>query len=579
MYIKFKTVTLAGFQSIGKATVELSNQGVVLIKGNNQYESYANSNGSGKSSIFESIFWAIYGRTSSGITDPTNRYTNNGCMVKLVFSIDNQEYTIIRSVKHKIYKTGLKLFKGSEDITARNKTDTEKIIKSDVIPFSQDIFLSTVFLSQGFSSRLSALQPSGRKERIEVLTDTASQIDSFRDKIMSLKGDYSSRYDSINRDISYKQGTYDNIESQVDSLLYEIAEAEKDIPESLRDVTVDEISDSLSNIESMRKNIDEEISSLRSDLLSCDSKIRRSEQDISSWKLEVSRLKSDILSISEGKKCPTCGQKITQDDSDTMIDSYYNKVSDYLSKIKTESEILEADRTRKDNISGQIDILESKRDKFSDKMNSLRNMLTELSRKRDTSKDKDKLKEYKASMVDIKTCIDELSEQLSKYEIKRDVAHHCTSLVAKQFRGYLLKGIIDFMNSRLYDYSKMLFSNDSDVVNLVVDSSKLDIYLKDALYDTLSGGERRKVDLALVLTQRDLALNIAGSSCNLLILDETMEHMDESATTSTLDLLGNIASELDSMFIISHNNYSIAYDSIITVTKNKDRISTISISG
>ena len=116
------------------------------------------------------------------------------------------------------------------------------------------------------------------------------------------------------------------------------------------------------------------------------------------------------------------------------------------------------------------------------------------------------------------------------------------------------------------------------MIKLVVDSSKLDIYLGDVLYDTLSGGEKKKVDIALVLAQRDLALNIAGFSCNILILDEVMENLDETSTNCSLNLLMEASADIESMFIISHNNYSIQSDSIITIEKDNTRMSKISIS-
>ena len=87
MNIKFTSIELSGFRSIDQAKISLDNQGIVIVKGINEYEDNATSNGSGKSSIFESIRWCIYGKTSSGISNPKNRYTNSGCLVKLSINI------------------------------------------------------------------------------------------------------------------------------------------------------------------------------------------------------------------------------------------------------------------------------------------------------------------------------------------------------------------------------------------------------------------------------------------------------------------------------------------------------------
>ena len=132
------------------------------------------------------------------------------------------------------------------------------------------------------------------------------------------------------------------------------------------------------------------------------------------------------------------------------------------------------------------------------------------------------------------------------------------------------------MNSKLKIYSELLYSNKEDIIHLKADSSKLDIYLGDAIYDTLSGGEGRKVDLALSLAQRDLALNISGSSSNILILDEIMDNLDDKAINAVTSMFASVSEDIDSMFIISHKPpLNIPYDDILTITKGSDKISSI----
>lgn len=66
MNIKFESVDIENFRSIEKAEIKLENRGTVIVKGINEYEDKATSNGSGKSSIFEAIIFAIFEETSSG---------------------------------------------------------------------------------------------------------------------------------------------------------------------------------------------------------------------------------------------------------------------------------------------------------------------------------------------------------------------------------------------------------------------------------------------------------------------------------------------------------------------------------
>ena len=115
MNIRFDSIDIENFRSIERAFVELSNQGTVIVKGINEYEDKATSNGSGKSSIFEAIIFALFEETSSGEKDVANRIINNGYTITLKFEIDGIPYTIVRQCKNN--KTNVVLYKDKEDIS------------------------------------------------------------------------------------------------------------------------------------------------------------------------------------------------------------------------------------------------------------------------------------------------------------------------------------------------------------------------------------------------------------------------------------------------------------------------------
>lgn len=574
MYINFRSVNIVGFSSINSANINLTSQGIVIVKGINQYEDNSSSNGSGKSSVFEAILWCIYGQTSAGITDPTNRYLNKGCYVKLGLSIDSIEYTIIRTIKYGKLGSTLILAKNGEDISGRNKTDTEKIIKSDIITISKDIFLSTMFLSQGFSNRISALAPSGRKERIEILTGTDEQIELFKNKVSAMKDSIQSDLTSTNNQVSFKQGELQRINKQIEQIEHIILSSS----DNKIDYTAEEINiqlDKFNNyIASIKPKLDE-LSKRKSDLSIQNTRLK---SDIDRNESKIRKLKQEISKLSEDKVCPTCGHSLNPDKSEELIKKYSSEIEGLiLSNTKTKSDL--------DKIVDEYNLADTEVRALNDKIKNanskiyeLNSILVELANTRDTTADKEKLVELKSEAHDISEEINRLTSISSELEHKLSISNHCIQLITKKFRGYLLTNIIDYINVRLEGYSKMLFSNSSDIVKLVIDAAKLDIYLGDALYDTLSGGEKRKVDMALVLAQRDLALGIAGTTSNILILDEVMDNLDEVATNIVLGVIDSIADTVDSIFIISHNNYDISYDKIMTVTKNVDRTSTVEMS-
>ena len=91
MKIKFSKITIDNFLSFGHAEVNLENRGYTLIEGiNNDPRDGAKSNGSGKSTIFSAICYALTGETIQGLTSNLNNIiTNEDMSVNLEFSVDS----------------------------------------------------------------------------------------------------------------------------------------------------------------------------------------------------------------------------------------------------------------------------------------------------------------------------------------------------------------------------------------------------------------------------------------------------------------------------------------------------------
>lgn len=572
MFIKINNVDIEGFQSIEKASISLSNQGVVLVKGINNFESKTSSNGSGKSSIFEALIWAIYGKTSSGISDPRNRYLNTGCKVELEFSLDSKEYKIIRAIGHKELKNTLKILNQDIDLSGRNKTDTEKIIKNDIFPFSQDIFLSIIFLNQGFSGRLGALNPSGRKERIELLTDTTGRINSLRDSFINLKSDYLTKSNDLMNKKSYCSGTIDSMMNEINKLESKLNNISNDIPDESRS----QLEELASKYNRYNSKLLDNISTINSEISKLNKRYSFLNSEINRISINMRDKKSKISEINN-KICPTCGNKISDSKSDELIAEYKSYLSNGYNEIVLYKSEQSSINSEKDKYEKAISSAREKYESISSKLKDVRDKISKIDSMVDVDEINSLISDYN-SKIEIETKnSNKLEKDILKLNSMVSVANHCASIVSKQFRGYLLSNIISFMNSRLVEYSSMLFSS-GDIIRLEIDSVKLDIYLGDSLYDTLSGGEKRKVDLALMFMQRDLSMNILGVSSNIMILDEVMDNLDEIATNAVLDMISVMSDSVDSIFIISHNNYSIPYDSIINVIKDSNRLSRVILS-
>lgn len=647
MNIIFKNIDIENFRSIQKANVQLCDRGIVIVKGVNEYEDNATSNGSGKSSIFEAIVFALFEETSSGEKNVANRIINSGYSIKLDFSIDHNNYTILRQSAGT--KGNVILYKNDVDISARNKTDTNKLIES-ILGISKNIFLDSIFLSQNLSTNLASLSPTARKERLEVLTNTDSIINSFKEQLKQKQLDYENKRVELQLKYNELNGNKLALDNQINNLNSRIYEIDMKIQQREQLGNLESIeqdintnTESITNCQNTIQNIDEQISKL-----DCDINILREEQDkynldiqqvnnkIMDINKEISQYKSQIntdnykisQSIQEVHKqqqeidkvrnsdtCPTCGRK------------YENVNEDHIqSVIKEHEDIIQLEQINQQKYKNDIDFIQQNIDTYTKSLNELQNQVsninTEVKNRAvqisniNTSKiDLNTKKQYQNSIINqCNQVINELQnrkQQILSFEVGNkqefedmkvnienkikdinenqnviqtdidtnnnyiEACKHSLQLVTKEFRTYLLQSSIQFLNNKLKEYSQKLFSNSSDIIYISSDDTKLNIQLGNATYESLSGGEKTRVDIALLLSQKCLASIVGNITCNLIVLDEILGYCDAQAECNVVDLITSELNTLESIFMISHKEIPIGYDDELTIVKNKQGLSTI----
>ena len=188
MNIYFKRVHLVNFLSFGDSEIVLNDNGYTLVKGeNNNIDDLATSNGSGKSSIWEAIAWVLTGDTIRGTKNVVNMHTNEGTYVELEFDIDNNNYKIVRSKDHKVFKTNLKIYINGEDKSGKGIRDSEKLLSEYLPDLTSSLIGSVIILGQGLPQRFSNNTPSGRKEVLEKLSKSDFMISDLKTRISERK--------------------------------------------------------------------------------------------------------------------------------------------------------------------------------------------------------------------------------------------------------------------------------------------------------------------------------------------------------------------------------------------------------
>lgn len=147
--------------------------------------------------------------------------------------------------------------------------------------------------------------------------------------------------------------------------------------------------------------------------------------------------------------------------------------------------------------------------------------------------------------------------------------------IKRDFRGYLLSDIINFINSRAKIYALDIFKNDN--IEFKLNGNAIEINFCDKPFETLSGGEQQRIDLIIQFSIRDMLQEYLNFSSNILFLDEIFDQLDAIAVDAVLDCILNRLQDIESVFIISHRagELEIPYDTQIIVIKDKAGISSL----
>ena len=96
------------------------------------------------------------------------------------------------------------------------------------------------------------------------------------------------------------------------------------------------------------------------------------------------------------------------------------------------------------------------------------------------------------------------------------------------------------------------------------------------MYESLSGGEKQRVDIIVQFSIRDMLCQFSGFACNVLVLDEILDSLDKVSSDSVIDFLLNNTLDIESVFFVTHRaELSIPAEGTIVVYKDINGISSL----
>lgn len=575
--IVFDSIKIENFLSIGSAEVNLSEQGFILVKGRNEEGKTVQSNGSGKSTIFDAIFWSLTGETLRGASDVVNETNKSeGCYCSLSFHSLDSTYKIIRSKSHKEYGSTCQFFVNDELVSDQTKKSQEMIIKTIPSVASSEILGSIILLGQGLPYKFSSFSPIKRKDLLETMSGSSSEINKVSYKLDIECEEHSSRITELKTDVGRNEGMIRGYNSLIDTTNRKIRSIKT---KEQIDAELKKFEDKIVNA---RRSIDisqESIGRLNCEKDSATQKLQELNEVYQNYTFSLQTIETQINSFKQGT-CPTCGRPYeTTNEQLQQLEILKNKLPSISNKANEISESIGRGRSyiqeRETQIRTENSSIYSNKLVISDAESHLRELQNQLD-------DVDSLKkEIEETQSKIDACHIKNNEN-EKEVFAEDEYIDCIKYLKRQlsrdFKGYMLEEVIKFMSSRSEYYSNYLFTNDKKI-EISLSGNKILITVGGRLYENLSGGERQRVDLAVQFALRDMLVTTSGFSCNLLVLDEAFDNLDAQGSDALIQLVTTEFSDIDSVFVVTHHSeIDIPYDKEITVVKNSYGVSSLEMS-
>ncbi len=578
MYIEFEYLIVKNFLSFGNSETRFDfKNGLTLVQA---------LNGSGKSSLFlDGLSFNIYGKPYRDIKlaqlinwkNKKNLYTESG------FKIDGKDrYRIVRTLKPQT----LYIYKNDSDKpleSSSSKTlDQEEINK--IIGIDHHLFKLILAIAPNSNKPFLSLGLPQKREVMESIFSIkvfGEMLKQARAKLNAIKTDKTILQNSIKSTQSVILTLKKQIEDTEKSILDFDQKKQEEIQNLIK--SKEDIKNQISLLESSLKEL-----SIKMNSLTLDQNDYSKEQiDISSAiKIEenfIKEKKNQIKFLQKGGNCPLCSHEITEEHKNKEID----KLNELIKKSEKK---IEQNNKKLINLNKKIQEQRDNNKIINDILNDIKVANVKVSNLNKNSENVDiqiKNVNDRELNIDLSNIKNEYKSKIENYksenekilELNKDQINY--EIVSKMLsedgiKSHFFKSLIPILNSKINEYLNIfdlpvLISFDEtmqEAISIVGNSEK------DICYNNFSEGEKKRIDIAILLSFISTTKLISNWNCNLLIFDEIL---DSATDADGLEKLMNSIKTLSlndnqlCSYVISHREvFHDIYSNIVKIKKVND---------
>lgn len=598
--MRLSKIELNNFMSFKSDTIELTSDinekpTIYIIDGINydsDVENESSSNGSGKSTLIgESVMYNIFGRGLRGNKQKVklNEMIRNGSskMSNIITYLikdedNNQSNLIIERSKSIKGSSSVDVNIDGETKTKRTKRLSDKDIKM-FINLTPEVF-SQVVVYYHDNINLLAMNYGQRLDFFKNMVDL-TLIDDYYEKAKNFKTSNERMLEKLYMSKKNTEEIISIVEDNKDEYIDYLNKKLDDLNEKLKEAESVEVSD-VGEYKDLINTKKDELDSLTKEYNSKHELILIARNNLDKIEKEINR-----FSKLSGVKCPTCHQMVTGEYVDTISKSYISEQNEFQLIIQTnQKDIAELNSQIKDvknsidnyqniinKINTELKLKEQNIRSINNDIAKIKKDILNVDNKKEDKVDKSK---YELKLIGLNNAIKIREEWAESVDYWYNIFSPKSLLRSAIIRKYIaiLSDIFEYYISKLYNneiLAKITISDDGDI--------DINIYYNgyETNYWQMSSGERKRIDISMMLSLYEFNSYINPNMPKFLIMDELLDSLDPIGINSVIDTLVDVQKRHNiDLYLVSH--IPIPLENIpestnvkhILVTK-KDKTSTV----
>lgn len=575
--IKFKTVKIKNFLSIGDEGVNIDfTTGLNIITGINK-DKEDSMNGVGKSSIADAIFFSLFGSALRDIKveNIPNWKTKKKCEVAIEFDVIENFVTTTYKVERSLAPSRVQLLENGENIS-RTIGKTNAMLKN-ILGTTPEMFEQSVIMSINQTEPFLSKKPTTKRKFIEGIF----KLDIFSE-MMAI----------IRHDLNETKRLYTLERTKVDEIaktlkVYKAQQAQQTTSKADRvQVLLDRRTDNEATIQRLgttlqdisKDTLDElqaRINGVEDDEESCSHNLQDLLNQTVAYQTQAVALRERIVEVEEmgNDVCITCKREF-EDQDKQRHQSAKQKFEDDIETINADIERLDKSiKATKSTCAGykikRNELIATKHEyelKITENNNTKRRILQCKEWNDQIEKDTDKLENEKDTYKDLientTTRLNTLNKKINSFTKQLETYDIAKFVVSEEgVRSFIVKKMLQMLNSRLNYYLTQLDANCICMFNEYFEEVILNQKGLECSYFNFSGGERKRIDLAMLFTFLDIRRLQSNVSINLAVYDELLDSsLDGIGIEKVLEILKTrIETYGESIYIISHKKEAIKH--------------------